>query len=128
LNAINPTADGMNCGKCAIALDSTLSGAPASALPGGPMTLNQVAQGVGENPVAWGSVRSNESISNEIMNAGAGARGIVFGGRGSLDNPGIGHFYNVVNQGGTVKFLGGQMGQVVDYSSIFSWYAMLRTR
>jgi filamentous hemagglutinin len=91
------------------------------------MTLAEVAQGAGVSPAAWGNVRSIASIGDEIAAAGPGARGIVYGGTGTPANPGMGHFYNVVNQGGTLTFLDGQTGQVVNYSSEFTWYALLRT-
>ena len=41
-----------------------------------------------------------------MLNAGDGARGIIFGSRGTQ----TGHFFNVVNQKGTIRFLDGQTG------------------
>ncbi|HEY9293149.1 MAG TPA: DUF6531 domain-containing protein [Microlunatus sp.] len=127
LRDINPLQGNMNCGPCSLALDSTLSGSPATALNIGPMTLADVAKAAGKDPSAWGSVRTHPSIINEMANAGHGARGIIFGGRGTPSNPGIGHFYNVMNQGGKVVQMDGQSGQVVDYGSSFNWSALLRT-
>jgi Papain fold toxin 1, glutamine deamidase len=127
LSAINPTGGNLNCGRCAIALDSTLGGSRASALGGGSMTLAEVAEGAGAKAAGWGRVRTVGSVADEIAEAGPGARGIVYGGTGTPTNAGMGHFYNVVNQGGAVTFLDGQVGRVVNYSGEFSWYAMLRT-
>jgi hypothetical protein len=129
LSAINPTGGRMNCGRCAIALDSTLSGAPASALGGGAMHLGDVAAAAGKPASAWGYVRkSTASITSEMAAAGPGARGIVYGGRGTPESPGMGHYYNVMNQNGLVVYMDGQVGSVVDATDgTFTWFALLRT-
>lgn len=41
-----------------------------------------------------------------MIEAGSGARGIVFGSRGGD----VGHVFNVVNQNGKIRFLDGQSG------------------
>lgn len=54
--------------------------------------------------------------------AGSGARGIVFGSRAGKP----GHFFNVVNQNGTVRFLDGQSGGSADLADGFNGFWLLR--
>ena len=42
-----------NCGRCAIALDATLAGKPATALPGGPMEAEEVTAALGKGSESW---------------------------------------------------------------------------
>lgn len=67
-------------------------------------------------------------FAGQESSAGPGSRGIVYGGRGTPTNPGMGHSCNVVNQRGTPTFLDGQTGRIVNYASDFDWYALLRTQ
>jgi filamentous hemagglutinin len=55
--------------------------------------------------------------------AGPGARGIVFGSRGSGE---VGHVFNAVNQKGVVRFLDGQTGQAASLEGYKS-FQLLRT-
>jgi filamentous hemagglutinin len=55
-----------------------------------------------------------------MTGAGPGSRAIVFGARGTD----LGHFFNVVNQGGIIRFLDGQIGGVASLSGYESWYIM----
>lgn len=58
-------------------------------------------------------VSSSDSIMQQMINAGSGSRGIVFGSYG----PGQpGHVFNVVNQNGVIRFLDGQTGKPADLS------------
>lgn len=56
-----------------------------------------------------------------MTDAGAGARGMVFGSRGSD----VGHVFNAVNQGGTVRFLDGQTGAAASFSGFDGFQFML---
>jgi len=58
-----------------------------------------------------------------MQTAGNGARGIVLGTRGSD----IGHFFNVVNQGGVIRFLDGQAGGVANLAAGYDGFWLLRT-
>lgn len=58
-----------------------------------------------------------------MLGAGPGARGIVFGSRGSGE---VGHVFNAVNQGGTVRFLDGQIGGAASFEG-FTEFFLLRT-
>ena len=130
LRAINPTRDlKYNCGYCAVALDSTLGGNPAVAESTSTLlNAKEVAELLDLVVDDWGLVRSStDSIVSEIQAAGPGARGIVYGGVGDVMNPGTGHFWNVINQAGEVKFLDGQIGEVVTDFSRFNFFGLLRT-
>lgn len=129
LRDINPQGWKDNCGACAVSLDSTLAGAPASALGSGILWTDHVAAILGLDPASWGVARlAPESITAEIASAGPGARGIVYGGRGSPTKPLVGHYLNVINQSGTVRYLDGQSGEVVEDLSEFTWFGLLRTQ
>jgi filamentous hemagglutinin len=110
----------MNCANCAVATDATLAGSPASALPG---AVTQAAQLAKELGGAWARTSGPTGIAVTMEAAGPGARGIVFGTRGS----GIGHFFNVVNQGGVVRFLDGQAGGAANLGSGYNGFWLLRT-
>jgi hypothetical protein len=102
--------------NCAIATDATLAGRPASALASGPTSV-AVVEGIYGGQFA--RIGGQAAIEAQLLNAGNGARGIVFGSRG----PGqVGHVFNAVNQRGTVRFLDGQSGAAASfegYSEIF---------
>ena len=56
-----------------------------------------------------------------MLAAGDGSRGVVFASAG----PGqVGHVFNVVNQGGVIRFLDGQPGTVASFDGYQSYYLM----
>ena len=121
IRGVNPTAAMENCVACSIATDATLGGSPASAIPGGPFsvvesvtTYRPGAVGIPANGVG--------GIQTMMTNAGPGARGIVWGTRGTAP----GHVFNVVNQGGTIRFLDGQIGGAAAAEG-FETYYLFRT-
>ena len=116
---VNKVGGKQNCANCAIATDATLAGNPASALNSGVTLVSDVEKHFGRK---FGSLTSQTRIADRIGNAGNGARGVVFGSRGSD----TGHFFNVVNQNGTVRFLDGQTGKAADLSG-FQGFSLLRT-
>lgn len=73
LRAINPQGWDRNCGACALALEATLGGAPASALDSGVLLTSDLAELAGKQAADWGVVRySPDSIRNELEVAGRG--------------------------------------------------------
>jgi len=113
---INPAGLMDNCGSCAVALDRTLGGAAASAIDSGILKAGEVAEVYGK--LGFSSYPSAASIEQALLRAGDGARGIVLGGYG----PGqVGHFFNAVNQGGTVVFLDSQIGAYASTSGFQSF-------
>lgn len=55
----------------------------------------------------FGAPTTKSSIEQQMLSAGDGARGIVFGSRGPNE---AGHVFNVVNKKGVVRLLDGQTG------------------
>ena len=101
---VNPLRGTQNCINCSIATNATLVGRPASALAGSPTSINVLEKTFGGT---FGAAISRSGIESSLLSAGNGARGIVFGSRGSQ----VGHVFNVVNQRGTIRFLDGQTGR-----------------
>ncbi|EUB98022.1 RHS repeat-associated core domain containing protein-containing protein [Rhizobium sp. CF080] len=114
---VNPTGGTLNCANCAIATDATLAGRPASALPGGPTRVGDLQDLFGSQ---FSRATTINGISKTMSNAGSGARGVVFGARGTE----TGHFFNVVNQNGQVRFLDGQIGGVPSFHGYSSFHLM----
>lgn len=61
-------------------------------------------------------------VTSVLQQGGNGARGIVFGSRGTE----VGHVFNGVNQGGTIRFLDGQTGGAANLNG-FQGFSFLRT-
>lgn len=120
IRGVNAIGGKMNCVNCAIATDATLAGRPASALGGGPFRIDALEKTFGGRFGAPGSIGS---VSEALSAAGPGARGIVFGSRGSGE---VGHVFNVVNQNGVVRFLDGQTGRAASLEG-FQNFQLLRT-
>ncbi|WP_399932281.1 DUF6531 domain-containing protein [Streptomyces kanamyceticus] len=116
---VNPRGGEENCRACAVAVDSALSGAPASAMNIGRGGVERIEMFYPGRRFKGSNL---SSIVEEIAKAGNGARGIVVGSRGRN-----GHAFNVVNVGGDVVFLDGQQGRV---NNITYWrtFQLLRTR
>jgi hypothetical protein len=99
---VNAVGGTHNCVSCAIAGDSTLAGNPASALnlhpgvpiPGGNAAIEAYAG------ASWRSVAGQSAIESELLAAGNGARGIVYGTNGKTA-----HVWNAVVQDGNVNFV-----------------------
>jgi len=68
-------------------------------------------------------VGSEQTLNQAMQAAGPGARGIVFG---EPVGGGVGHVFNVVNQGGVVRYLDGQSGQVASLAG-YAGFRLLRT-
>lgn len=117
---VNVVGGKMNCVNCVVATDATLAGRPASALGGGPFRINVLERVFGGR---FGPPGSIEKAAEALSAAGPGARGIVFGSRGSGE---VGHVFNAVNQKGVVRFLDGQTGQAASLEGYKS-FQLLRT-
>jgi uncharacterized protein YukE len=109
-----------NCPSCVIAVDQTLAGAPASAIPDRPTMLRELAARYDSMFV----MADKEWITQQLMNAPSGARGIVFGMR--ADNA-EGHVFNAVQEHGRVYFIDGQTGEAGVFQDSFVKLFFLRT-
>lgn len=94
---------------CAVATDATLAGRPAVARSTGATSITLLEDIYGG---AFKHVSGQAAIEAELLAAGHGARGIVFGARGLGE---LGHVFNGVNQGGTIRFLDGQSGGLATF-------------
>lgn len=98
-----------NCGECARAVDSTWNGDPAAAAAlsdpdsaGEPVA--RMTDWAGQAPAA----ASMPDIQQRLDDLGPGSSAVV----GCDWNDGGGHWFNAVNDGGTVKAVDGQSGRV----------------
>lgn len=114
IRGVNPLGGGMNCVNCAVATDATLAGSPASALLSGPKPISVLERIYGGS---FKPVSGQTEIAGILSEAGNGARGIVYGSRSG----GVGHVFNGVNQGGTIRFLDGQTGGAASFSGFDSF-------
>ncbi|GAB3933071.1 RHS repeat-associated core domain-containing protein [Kribbella albertanoniae] len=122
--SVNKVGGTQNCVSCAIAGDSTLGGSPASAIKRNP-----------DEPFADGMVlieryagstwrwMGRPKIEAELLAAGEGARGIVYGER-----RGTAHVFNAVVQRGQVNFVDFQSGGAGVFERSFRRTAFIRTR
>lgn len=111
----------MNCANCAIATDASIAGSPASALPGNATLARDLSAYYGK---PWsGAMTSSAEMETVMKDAGAGSRGIVFGRNPNAE---IGHFFNVVNEDGVVRFLDGQTGEAAKLGR-FDTFWLVRT-
>ncbi|MGK4593560.1 RHS repeat-associated core domain-containing protein [Amycolatopsis sp. w19] len=100
--AVNAVGGTQNCVACVISGDLTLAGKPASAtnlypahpVPGGMKLIEKYAG------ASWRPVSGQPAIEKELLAAGNGARGIVYGGNG-----GTAHVWNAVVQRGQVNYV-----------------------
>ncbi|MEU4163805.1 ricin-type beta-trefoil lectin domain protein [Actinoplanes sp. NPDC026670] len=105
---INPSGGMQNCVRCSIETDKLLSGQSASEVPdGGPFSIAEITNYSGRPLLE----RKLDEIVKRMQDFGEGSRGIVVGLRGPGET---GHAFNVVNQGGVIRFLDGQAGGVAD--------------
>ncbi|MGV2452953.1 UNVERIFIED_CONTAM: toxin glutamine deamidase domain-containing protein [Ralstonia mannitolilytica] len=124
-----------NCANCAIATDAILAGKPASALP---YTIqkrfrngnweNYVSLYEGTKPIIlekeFGTKFSNwtTNLNDLIRDLKPGKRGIIFGYK---EGTNMGHYFNVINENGVIKFLDGQIGKRAKL--VYDYYQFLPT-
>ena len=129
LRDINPTGDNWNCLECAIATDHMLAGKPCVALPTRSSGIDHTIEGSlrtlmktygeqyvkvvsggaldGYSPLIYKDLNNVIEIMNEL---GPGSRALIKI-RLREPPPGVsGHWMNVANQKGTIRFLDGQIG------------------
>ena len=109
-----------NCVNCAIAADATLAGRPASALPGAATAISELEKVFGR---AFRAIDNIDDAKEALINAGHGARAIIYGSRGPGE---VGHVFNAVNQNGVIRFLDGQTGREAVISG-FQQFLLLPT-
>lgn len=131
---INAKKGKMNCANCAIAVDSTFAGKPASALPwtyqkviknGNLINIISYRKGTHISVLEkeFGKKFTGEVTLDFVKNTlKPRQRGIIFAYN---KNSNIGHFFNVINENGVIKFLDGQTGKSADL--IYDVYKLLPT-
>jgi filamentous hemagglutinin len=96
-------------------------------LPGSATASSDLAVGYGR---PWYPPSIKVDLEATMLQAGPGARGIVFGDRTPAGGkPVLGHSFNVLNEGGTLHFVDGQSGGVADMSQrqAYQRFYLLRT-
>jgi filamentous hemagglutinin len=138
---LHPKAGKFNCGNTAMAVEYTLAGKPASALPwtyevvlknGKPIQEISYIAGTRLKVLEkeFGKVFIKNMTPNKIRQIlKPGQQGIVFGVKKGNK---LGHFFNAVNEKGVIKFLDGQ--KVVERASdtqkarlVYDYYEFLPT-
>ncbi len=118
---VNPSGSDTNCVYSVITVDQILDGAKVSAMTTKPLPISFLE---GHFGAKFMSAAGEADITQKMLAAGNGARGVVFGSRG----PGqVGHVFNVVNQGGTVRFLDGQIGKAASFDG-YKTFQFMRYR
>jgi hypothetical protein len=108
----------MNCVNCVITTDQMLDGVKVSAALDGPKPIGFLESYFGSS---FAPISGQSAIEAAMSAAGDGARGVVFASPG----PGqVGHVFNVVNQGGVIRFLDGQPGTTASFSGYSAFYFM----
>jgi len=103
LREINPSSGTLNCASCSVATDRLLSGAGHQLADLSGVTSSRALERLyGRSFVPS---LSRTQLAEQL--ATQGNRGIVFGSNGAGK---VGHFFNGVNQNGTLRFLDGQSG------------------
>lgn len=64
-------------------------------------------------------VGGQSAIETQLLNAGNGAQGVVFGSRGAGR---VGHVFNAINQDGVVRFLDGQTGGPASFTGFLDFF------
>ncbi|MBI3213531.1 MAG: ADP-ribosyltransferse [Mycobacterium sp.] len=118
IRTVNPGGGDMNCVNCVITTDQMLDGVKLSAALDGPKPVGFLETYF---DAKFSPVGGRSDIESAMVAAGAGSRGVVFASRG----PGlVGHVFNVVNQGGEVRFLDGQPGTVASFDGYRNFFFM----
>jgi hypothetical protein len=106
---INPGNGRNNCGECARAVQATWSGDPSVAA-----TLNNRLAGGEPNECMpqWAGQDSKpatmQQVSDRLTELGPGSSAVV----GFDRNAGSGHWFNAINDGGVIKAVDGQSGNI----------------
>jgi len=124
-SAVNQVGGRQNCTSCVIAGDSTLAGHPASAVKLSPDVpfKNGMASIQDYAGSTWRWSNGQSAIEHELLAAGDGARGIVYG----LRADGTAHVWNAIVQQGRVNFVDFQVGKGASFDG-YARTAFIRTR
>lgn len=117
---VNPLQGKTNCVNCAVATDFMLRGHLSSALLSQPKPISEIEAVYGRK---FSAPTTIDSIRQQMASAGHGAYGIVFGGRSGAP----GHVFNVVNQGGVIRFLDGQTKAPAILNNGYQFFQLIRT-
>jgi RHS repeat-associated protein len=127
---VNPSGNRLNCAECSVIVDDILGGVSRRGQPWPGRAAKEATDTVNYSVLEkiykaeFSAVGfSAADITAEMQAAGPGSRGIVFGIKEGANE---GHFFNVVNQGGQVRYLCGQGGGQIDPSQ-FVAFRLLRT-
>jgi hypothetical protein len=123
---INPTGDTLNCLECTIRVDDLLAGnrpLAAAARATEALDYSILERIYGRQ---FSGLMSADEVTKVMNSGGMGSRGIVFGIPEKITDHTIGHFFNVANQKGVVRFLDGQAGGAADPSKFYR-FRILRT-
>jgi RHS repeat-associated protein len=120
IRAVNAVGGSSNCANCVIATAATLAGRPASALSGGVTSRSALQAYYGSTFVDMGATTAR--IETAMQTAGDGAQGIVFAYKWGEK---VGHFVNVINQNGAVRFLDGQVGGAASLGR-YNYFMLMR--
>jgi Papain fold toxin 1, glutamine deamidase len=99
----NPSGCTTNCGACADAVENALAGNGVT--PASPGVSAWPASGGGEAGLQFPLGGGAADIEAALQAAGDGARGIAY-----VDDGAIAHVFNVVNNGGNIVAIDGQIG------------------
>lgn len=124
-----------NCANTAIATDATLAGRPTSALPH--TIQKRFRNGKWENYASFDEGTTPIVLETEfnakfsewtrdldslVKNLKPGKRGIIFGIK---EGKNMGHYFNVINDKGVIKYLDGQVGKRAKL--VYDYYQFLPT-
>jgi papain fold toxin 1 (glutamine deamidase) of polymorphic toxin system len=116
---VNPLGSTTNCVNCVVATHAMLSGRAASALASGPVPISALETAFGST---FARVGGQSAIEAQLLRAGHGAQGVVYGSRGAGQ---VGHVFNAVNQNGVVRFLDGQTGGAASFAGYQDFFFMM---
>lgn len=116
---------GTNCGLTAAQYDATMGGEASKniQLGEGYTSLSDLATAMGKSPSDWVYVDNAQDLQTMMLEKGPGSRAIVFGSRGPGE---VGHYFNVINDDGTIEILDAQTHQPVDLKE-FHDFSVLQT-
>ncbi|MFI5911660.1 RHS repeat domain-containing protein [Dactylosporangium sp. NPDC051541] len=120
---INPNGYRNNCGQSSLAGESRWAGNESATAKGrGAMTVSDMERATG-----WKAPRRRstfDAVLDEVKSWGDGGRGII----GGFPDEGMGHWFNVRNQGGVVWFYDFQIGSAAGHATTWDKYTIFRMK
>jgi hypothetical protein len=126
ISGVNPTGCGSNCVNSAIAVERTLAGSPAAALPSAAVPeaeVQSVVEGALGRSLPTMSIGGRGALTKILGSMGDGSRAIVYGTRAN----GTGHALNAVYSNGRLILLDGQAGTAGTLSGLGDLRAIFTT-